>query len=69
MYMLNDEFLLSKNSLLYGTTAIHGAVEQLHVRVQPLNDEFFAKQKTSLLHSVPPSMAVLNARSVHELNN
>ncbi|MFC1239220.1 hypothetical protein ACFGOO_07265 [Treponema vincentii] len=34
----------------HGATAIHGAVEQLHVRVQPLNDEFFAKQKTSLLH-------------------
>ena len=41
MYMLNDEFLLSKkHRSLHGTTAIHGAVEQLHVRVQPLNDEF-----------------------------
>ena len=49
MYMFNDEFLQSKNSLLYGTTAIHGAVEQLHVRVQPLNDEFL-QSKNSLLY-------------------
>ncbi|WP_215904682.1 hypothetical protein [Treponema vincentii] len=33
----------------HGTTAIHGAVEQLHVRVQPLNDEFL-QSKNSLLY-------------------
>ena len=50
MYMFNDEFFAKqKTSLLHGTTAIHGAVEQLHVRVQPLNDEFL-QSKNSLLY-------------------
>jgi len=33
----------------FGADYCGGTVEQLYIRIQLLNDEFFAKQKTSLL--------------------
>ena len=47
---LNPEQAKAVNTInAFGADYCGGTVEQLYILVQLLNDEFFAKQKTSLL--------------------